>query len=100
MNTLGSIVYDGKTLDVKVGSYRGNNRVSVMLDTDEGHWENLSVNVPGVDLAQGEFILHHDITGYHKRLLVVLLDTGWFEFTGKTAGYGFVSVQPIWRVVS
>ena len=41
------------------------------------------------------FVLHHDMNKYEKDLMA----TGWFEDTGGRVTYGFVTNQPVWKLI-
>ena len=53
----------------------------------------VSVNVPSVALAEGEFVVSHDISAGMRGALI-----RHFEDTGRTASYGHVIDRPVWAV--
>lgn len=70
---------------------------AVCARTDAGEaYARLSVNVAGVVLKPGEFVLHHDIieAGWFDEILAC----GVFADTGRRCGYGFCADVPIMRL--
>ena len=89
---------DNELLVIKAGFYPSHPwKRSVVVETEDGEPITvLSINT-GLDhfLEEGEFIVNKDET---EDFLHLMQMTGLFENTGKTASYGFIRDQPIWRI--
>jgi hypothetical protein len=73
-----------------------NGRIAVTLKDEDGMpYGTLSVNIPEVDVREGEFVLSHNC----NRILSDLMASGLFADTGYRVNYGLVKGQPILRLV-
>ena len=61
-------------------------------------WGDVSINVVGVDLAAGEFVLNHNFDSL-DRVLAAVLATGKVEDTGRRVSFGFCVDRPVYRVI-
>jgi len=105
MEFLGEIKFDGETLYIEQGSYAFGTSPRIFIDSDNGPFAVLSVNLEGhpnatgADLLEDEFVVDHNLLHpCHGSLLSTLLESGLFEDTGRRCRYGFCEDVPIWKV--
>ena len=92
---LATFDHDGESLGVMRYAY-SNGRVAILVEAaNDEAFADVSVNVVAVQLAEGEFVIHHDLD---SDLRQKLRDTGLFEDTGRTVSYGYVTGAEIWRL--
>ena len=99
MRHTGDFLWNGRTLEVWIGPYAvgGNTRVEVREQNGEPY-AVISINVPGLEMPDGEFVVHHDATRSAPVLLSTMLEEGVIEDTGKEASYGMVKGQIVCRL--
>ena len=86
-------VFDGRY--VKLCRYIDQNQLHVsVLEKNYMPYSTLSICVPEIKLANNEFILSHNANS----LIDWMEKTGLFLKTGRTASYGFVKDQPIYKL--
>lgn len=90
------IAIKGRTIGLRKALYRGNDRLALRyVDTAEGSpYAQLTVNIPGADLKEGEFVVK--TWEDNEELARLALQSGIFEDTGRRVQEGFVPAQ-IWR---
>jgi hypothetical protein len=86
-------VFDGRY--VKFCRYVDQQQLHVsVLEKNYMPYSTLSVCVPEIKLANNEFILSHNANS----LATWMEETGLFLKTGRTASYGFIENQPIYKL--
>lgn len=95
MKTLGTLQFAGETLTLKSGLYRHGTAPAVcLLDEDGSPYTTCSVNLPEYALEPHEVLMK--TWGENEALRAPLLETGFFEDTGKRAATGFC-IAEVWR---
>jgi len=94
-NTMISLNGDAFTLRVTTYPTGG---TCVHLEDEEGPYTTLSINIPGTSerLERGEFVLNHDLNEH--QVVADMVKKGLIEKTTKTADYGFVRAQPVYKL--
>jgi hypothetical protein len=74
-------------------------KVALYLEDPDGEtFEVISINVPGVEVGPGEFVVNHD-ADVAGALFIAVASTGKIEDTGRRVDYGGVLGAPVWRLV-
>lgn len=96
MSKIGNIEADGNTLSVHVEQYAANQPKVVQIYDDEGPYCTLSVNVPGTQLAEDEFLIK--TWSENESLRGPVLTAGLFLDTGRRVPAGHAESE-VWRLI-
>jgi hypothetical protein len=97
MSKIGNIEADGNNLSVHVEQYAANQPKVVQIYDDEGPYCTLSVNIPGTQLAEDEFLIK--TWSENESLRGPVLASGLFLDTGRRVQAGFAQAE-VWMLVS
>lgn len=92
------IVICGEEMEVFVGQYVSNNSLCIQINSQEGPFCSLSINVEEADLEPDEFVVNHDILRQHGYVQDII-KSNLFRDTGKRIHYGFCNDIPIWQLM-
>lgn len=85
-----NIEFEGEILTIVINKYM-NGRVAVLLQDAQGMpFDHISANVVGYPMEEGEFAIKN-YSG-HQNLGQAIIDSGFFEATGKTVLTGYVEL--------
>jgi len=99
MKTLGRVKHNGETLSVRSTKYMNGNTEVTLTGADGSPYATVSINIgDDLPLEDGMFVVNHDLNEM-PHILNALLESGLVEDTGMRACYGFVSGQPVWKVL-
>lgn len=96
MKKIGTLVVDGEEIDILHTQYK-NGTIGLQLMDDEGPYATFTYGLPGVALAEGEFLAKAGAE--NESLRQPMLDTGLFVDTGRRVESGFIEIE-VWKMVA